>query len=299
MTTQHAQVGELRETITDEVFKALGLSPSGILRRILGRTLYSPTQHFAELAAGFDSLVASDGLREACLQYTPLFVNNITVRGAENIPESGPLVIVSNHPGTFDGFIIAGNLPRDDLKIVAGSVPFLHALPSTADCMIYVTPDAHVRMVAVRELLRYMEDGGALLLFASRRIDPDPDVLPGARERIQAWSPSLDIILRRVPETKIVITIVSGVLAVECARHPITRLKEDITDKLRLAEMVQIIQQLAFRKEYTLEPRVSFDSPISADELLEESETDGYTQAIIDRALQLLDEHMAWKPNVY
>jgi hypothetical protein len=192
------------------VFKAVGLMPCGTARRLFGWILRTPTQRFAELAAVFDAHIAEHGLRSASQAYLPNYVGAVQVRGAEHIPEHGPLVIVSNHPGTYDGFIILANLPREDVKLVAGSVPFLHAVPSINEYMIYVTPDAHVRMLAVRELLRYLEEGGALLLFASRRIDPDPDVLPGAPERIRAWSPILDIILRRVPETRVVMTIVAG-----------------------------------------------------------------------------------------
>jgi hypothetical protein len=289
-----ARVEELRETITDEVFKAVGMPPGGLARRLFGGVLHKPTQRFAELAAGFDAHVAEQGLRSASQKYLPYFVKDVQVRGAEHIPEQGPLVIVSNHPGTYDALIILANVPREDVRLVAGSVPFLHAVPAMKEQMIYVTPDAHVRMLAVRELLRHLKMGGTLLLFASRRIDPDPDVLPGASERIRAWSPSLDIILRRVPETRIVMTIVSGVLAPSCAQHPLTRLKEDLTDRLRIAEMLQIVQQLAFRKEYALHPRVSFAEPITAGDLGESSGRRDYTQAIIERALTLLEEHLQW-----
>jgi Acyltransferase len=287
------EVEELREKITDEIFKAVGLSPSGLVHKLLGGVLRTPTQRFAELASGFDGHIAQHGLRSASQVYLPYFVKSVQVHGAENIPEQGPLVIVSNHPGTYDALIILANAPREDVKLVAGSVPFLHVLPSIQEYMIFVTPDAHVRMLAVREVLRYLEGGGALLLFASRRIDPDPDILTGAPERIRAWSPSLDIILRRVPETRLVITIVSGVLARSCARHPLTRLKDDLTDRLRIAEMLQIIQQLALHKEFDLKPRVSFAEPITAGDLRAGDGRRDYTQAIISRALVLLDDHMS------
>lgn len=292
MSIPAEQVEELRNTITDEVFKAVGLSPQGWIRRILGGAVHTPAQRFSELAAGFDAHLEEHGLRSACQTYLPFFVKEPCTRGVEHIPEQGPLVIVSNHPGTYDGLIILASLPREDVKLVAGSVPFLHVLPAIKKHLIYVTPDAHVRMLAVRELLRHLENGGTLLLFASRRIDPDPDVLPGAPERIRAWSPSLDIILRRVPDTRIVMTIVSGVLAKECANHPLTRLKKDLTDRLRIAEMLQIIQQLGFRKEYALQPRVSFAEPIVAADLSMMSGRRDYTQEIITRALVLLEEHM-------
>ena len=295
MKNSTVSVDELREYITDEVFKAVGFSQDGIIRRYFGGILRRPAGRFAELAAGFDAYLAAHGLRAACREYLPHLANQAHVRGVECIPESGPLVIVSNHPGTYDGLIILANLPRDDARLVAGSVPFLHAVPSILERMIYVTPDAGVRMLAVRELLRHLQSGGMLLLFASRRIDPDPDVLAGAPERIRAWSPSLDVILRRIPETRVVVTIVSGVLAESCARHPLTRLKEDLTDRLRIAEMLQLVQQLAFGKDYGLQPRVSFSETITTADLNVSGGRRDYTEAIIEHGLALLDDHMGWR----
>ena len=39
-------------------------------------------------------------------------VTGVTVRGAEAIPLTGPLIVVSNHPGAYDSVAILASLPR-------------------------------------------------------------------------------------------------------------------------------------------------------------------------------------------
>ena len=44
--------------------------------------------------------------------------------------------------------------------------------------------------------------GGAVLLYGFGHIDPDPAVYDDAPAIIEKWSPSIDLFLRMVPETK-------------------------------------------------------------------------------------------------
>ncbi len=55
-------------------------------------------------------------------------------------------------------------------------------------------------MAAARSGIRHLQNGGALLLFGTGLIDPDPAVYPGAEKEIENWSPSIDLFLRHVPE---------------------------------------------------------------------------------------------------
>jgi hypothetical protein len=156
-------------------------------------------------------------------------------------------------------------------------------------------------MKAVRMIIRHLKAGGAVLIFASGRVDPDPGVLPGAKEALQDWSPSLDIILRRVPATLLQPVIISGVLSAAALKIPIIRIQKEAWKQRRLAEYFQVAGQLTFPQQFRFNPRISFGCPLSISELVsaEHLSTDlpphsarsELMSAIFENAEQLLDRH--------
>ncbi|MCG2784268.1 MAG: hypothetical protein L6461_04105 [Anaerolineae bacterium] len=116
---------ELQHTLLDEIFKALGFGRHHPARFVLEPLFSSAAHRFARIAVTFDQDVATHGFREAARCLLPRFTREVHVRGAEYIPTEGPLLVVSNHPGTINGLAIASSLPRPDLKIVASGVPFI------------------------------------------------------------------------------------------------------------------------------------------------------------------------------
>ena len=144
----------------------LGLSPDTRLRYLLNPLLWAPLRRFADLAAKFDRTVADSGFREAASEVLPRLINQLEVIGLHRVPTSGPLLVVSNHPGSADGLAIAASLPRNDLKIVVSALPFIRSLPNSAQHLIYTDPlEPHKRMGVVRSSVRHLQDGGALLIF--------------------------------------------------------------------------------------------------------------------------------------
>lgn len=281
---------DVTRTITDEMVIALGQSPRGVIGRALRPVCRLPARRFAKLMAGFDQRVGKDGPAEAARWLLSRFVDRVEVRGAEHIPAEGPLLVASNHPGAYDSLILVSNLPRRDLKVLASGVDVLRVLPNVARHLIYVTPDPHARMAAIRATIKHLDSGGAVLTFASGLVDPDPDVLPGAAEALEAWSPSLGVILRRAPQTRVVAAIVSGVAAPECLRSPLLRFARQEWEKRKLAEFIQISQQLAFGRRFDLRPRVTFGQPRAVDELL--ASKGGVMPSIIGQAKEVLENHM-------
>jgi hypothetical protein len=290
MKQQSKLIGKLRETILDEIFKALGMSPEYWLSRLLEPLVWMPAHRFAELGAKFDEYVANSNFCEAARWVLPRFVQNIEVKESENIPAEGPLLIAANHPGTYDVLAIAASLPRPDLKIIASARPFITGLPSTARHLIYTTLNSHERMTVIRAAIRHLKENGALLIFPGGNIEPDPAVLPGAEESLASWSPSLEIMLRRVPQTKVLVAIVSGVLSPECLRSPLTRLHQQLRDRQRAAEFIQVIQQMLFGQKYELTPKITFGKLFTTSDLAKEYGASGMIQAVIDKARGLLTQ---------
>ena len=257
--------------------------------------VWTSAHRFAKLAAGFDNYVEQYGLQEGMRRILPHFVKDVSVCGEKQIPEEGPLLVVSNHPGTYDSIAIAAALPRTDLNIIAENFPLLRNLPSASKYMIFITKDIKERMLAVRSAIRHLQKGGAVLLFPGGRVEPDPAVLPGAPEAMNKWSASIDLFIRRVPNVRVLPTIVSGVLSPKFINNPFTRLWHGIRDPQTVAEVIQIVVQMMIPKMVRLEPKISFGVAKSIDEL-RALYSDGRSTltSIIDEARDLLDEHYRW-----
>jgi hypothetical protein len=290
MKPPHAIVAELRQTLTTEILGAAGLPHAGALRAVFSPLVWPPAHLFARLAAEFDRHVAQSGLIEAVRVTLPRFVEGVRAQGTENIPVSGPLVIASNHPGAYDGLVVASCLPRDDLKVVVTDRPFFRYLYAASSHLIYTPRDTSGRMGVVREAVRHLRAGGALLIFAHGQVEPDPAVVPGAEQTLAAWSPSVPLFLRQVPGVNLVVSIVSGVLAPSALRHPLTRLQEGWQARQLLAEIVQVSQQLVFKRRFGLEPAVRFAIPLTSAEFGGARDSRDALATILDRARDLLRE---------
>jgi len=290
MEAQFAGVAELRRTLIDEIFNAMGL-PQGWPRRVLWPLAWGPAYRFAGLLERFERCNAEYGFCEAARGLLERFINRVVVSGAEGIPSKGPLLIASNHPGAVDAVAIAASLPRQDLKIVVSGVPFFHSLSFIRDHLIYSAEDVHGRMLVVRGAIRHLREGGAVLIFPSGTVDPDPAVFPFAPQSLEAWSASLALMLDKAPGTRLLVTMVSGVLAPECWRHPLVRLRHSFWEKQKLAEFIQVIQQLVLSRHFPLIPRVTFGNPVTLPELCLGEEVEDIMQAIRKNAQGLMEVH--------
>lgn len=290
MEAQSAGVAELRRTLIDEIFNAMGL-PKGWLRGALWPLAWAPAHRFAQLVERFERCNAEYGFSEAARGLLERFISHVAVSGAERIPPEGPLLVASNHPGAVDAVAIAASLPRQDLKIVVSGVPFFHSLSFIHDHLIYSAEDAHGRMLAVRGAIRHLREGGAVLIFPSGTVDPDPAVFPFAPRSLESWSSSLALMLNKAPGTRLLVTMVSGVLAPDCWRNPLVRLRQSFWEKQKLAEFIQVIQQLVLGRRFPLIPKVTFGSPLTLPELCLGERAEDIMQAIRENARRLMEVH--------
>jgi hypothetical protein len=246
---------------------------------------------FSELATKFDYRIVNEGFQRASAWFISHFVNQVKTMGTENLPSEGPLVIASNHPGAYDSLVIAANLPRDDLKIISSNIPFLKKLPVTRNHIIFSAPDVHIRMGVVRQGIRHLKDGGALLVFARGSIDPDPAFMPGSEEELSHWTSSLGLFLRKVPQAKLAITLVSGVLAHEYINHPATIFRKGRVNKQRLSEFFQVMNQLLVPGKLMVSPNLSFAPTLTLDDLGNYKDLKKISREIVKRAQEHFDYH--------
>ncbi|HSV85386.1 MAG TPA: hypothetical protein VLH85_02355 [Levilinea sp.] len=286
----HEQVLHFRERITDELFGAFGFNKTGLLRRMFGWMFYLPANRFARMIAEADEAATIGGLPAACKKVMDHLAISIHAAGVENLDVDGPLMILSNHPGAYDSVAIGSLVPRKDFSIIAGKIPLYSALEKASEHLIFAPPvkDTAGRMLTLRKAIEHLKRGGALLQFGGGTIEPDPAVQPGASEWFSRWSGSVEIMLRKAPETRVVLTLASGVLLERFFNHPLARLRRHPVGQRRLAEFLQVLQQLTMPGTVRIEPRLYFAPPLTVPELMAEAGESRLMPVLIERIRALL-----------
>jgi hypothetical protein len=292
MAVTDPDVRALADSLVKEIVNAAGFPQSRTVRSLFSRLFGKAVRRMAEIGLTLDRTIAEQGIAAGTAWALTNWCREVRVRGRERVPDSGPLLVVANHSGSYDSFVICTELRREDFRAISSDIVFLKHLPHVAQHAIFLTDQTGDRMTAARAGIRHLRSGGTLLVFGTGLIDPDPAVYPGAECHIENWSPSIDLFARTVPESQVLVTICSGVVAPRWARHPVTWLRRIDWQKRRLAEFGQVLQQLFFPGSLYLTPRLSFAAPVGAEELRRESRGGSVLPAVIARGKSLLAEHL-------
>jgi len=287
-----ALVKHIQSATTDEIFFALGLQRRGVLRRAFGWIFGLPTRRFAKIMADVDAAVGVGGPPAGCQTMLNALGVKATANGVKHIPASGPAIILANHPGAYDSMAIGSLIPRTDLNVIVAKTRLYQVLPHIHPHMHYASQDRSESMTALRQAVLHLKQGGILLQFGSGLIEPDPALFPLGETVFERWSPSIEVLMHKVPEVQVVPTIASNVLLKRYAQHPLTRLRRDAMDQRRLAEFMQVIQQLLFPKSVEAKPRISFGRPFTLDELQGSSAQRRIMPALLERVKAQLAEHL-------
>jgi len=293
------EIRSLRDAIIGEIFLALGLSKKGLGFHTLGWIFKKAAEYLSTISLVADRKIQSEGFPQAAAWMLTNFCDKVSSVGSTGIPTDGPLLVISNHAGTYDTFIITAEINRNDLKLIASDVPFLKHLHHARDHIIFLSERTQDRMLAARSGINHLKHGGSLLLYGTGLIDPDPAVYPGAEQWIEKWLPSIDLFTRTIPDLKMVISIVSGVVSPRWANHPVTRLKRIDWQKRRLAEFAQVINQLLRPGVFFLSPRIFLSAPFTAKDLLAEATSDRLLPLIINHGKKTLRDHCNYFGDCY
>jgi hypothetical protein len=289
LSIQPSQLQALTAINTQDFLSALGLEDLRRARKALDAFCWPPSRRFAWQMVRYDQLVGELGLHLASQKTLPDYVQRLEIESGENIPLTGPVLVLSNHPGMTDTLLLFASLARADLRVVAARRPFLEALPNISRQLIYVPEQDGGRMGVVRAIVSHLRSGGAILTFPAGQIEPDPVSMPGAVESLAGWSESIALFSRLVPEVKIVVAIVSGVLWPAATQSRITHLRKQQKDRERMGAAIQILiqQTLPFYKPVTT--RAVF----APAEIPSSSDPSGITRAITAQARRLIEYSQA------
>jgi len=291
-TDQYISINELRLSLIDEIIKSVGLPRTPFWRKVFSPIFWLPTDRFSRFGSSFDALVAKSGFNKAIKNALTFFVGDVEVHGVNNIPKTGPLLVVSNHPGTYDSVVIAAHLPRDDVKIVSSDIPFIQKMRNANRHFLFTTRDTYKRMIVIKRAIRHLKSGGAILIFPSGHIDPEPAFMPEAMKELETWSRVVEIFINKVPETNIQVAIVSNVLSMKYLKNPLTRLRKHWRDRQRIAEFLQVINQLVFRRKFHDIPKITFAEAFGLKDINENDDTKTAMPYVIARAKEMMALHV-------
>jgi hypothetical protein len=276
MNGQAADLDCVTNAILTEILGIMGLQQNRLAQWPVRSVFGLPARRLASLLVRFDQDVARNGLAAASDHMLARFVQGYSVDCPCGIPKDGPLLVVSNHPGAYDILILAASLFREDLKTISSDIAVIPHLPSIAPHFIPITDDPHRRMVAFRTALRHLQDSKALLIFPRGDVEIDPAFSPQALQGIDRWSLSLDLFLRKAARTCSVVATVSGIFSSRWFNHPFLRLWNKPEQRQKVAEILQVSEQLVLSKKSRLTPRVSFSPPLIFSEEVGENSSPGW-----------------------
>ncbi len=292
VTSQFTSESELRKALLDEVVRAVGLPVCDFWRKLVELTLWVPLTRFSRFGSHVDELVCKHGFSKAIDLGLKILVEDIKVLTDVNVPATGPLLVVSNHPGTYDALCLAAKLPRDDVKIVSSNIPFLKKLKNVNQHFLFGSVDSYVRMLVIRNAIRHLEKGGAVIIFPSGHMDPDPSCMPGAVEALDEWLKSIEIFIKKVPETVVQVAIVSHVLNPRYLSSPITKVRKGRRERQRIAEFIQVLKQMVNKRKFNQIPQVSFAPPFSLSEISLDGDLSPLLPHCIKNAKTLIKNHL-------
>ena len=278
----------------EDVLVSLGREHKAFGRRTLAWLFKESARRFTCQVLDYDNAVADYGLQAGSKIFLQSLLKDLVIEGQENIPNSGPVLFLSNHPGMTDTVSLFASIPRPDLRIVAAERPFLRMLPATDPLLIYVNDDSSQRSEVLRRVGAHLRANGAVLTFPGGKIEPDPAVLPGAVEALELWSSSIGVFARLMPTGCIIPVIVSGVLAPKATHHPLTRIRRLTKDRERLGATIQILASVVFPRLWpdlwNVRVHVRFAAPIPAADLNRLHDPQVITGAVMEYVKPFMDE---------
>ena len=223
-----------------DMVQAFKLDHFGWLNDIARRLFDLPARHITHLVFEFDRRVGEQGLAAASGWLLEQFTASVQISGALPIT-SGPLLIVSNHPGLVDAMMIFAQLGQRPVRVLAAERPILRLLSHTIDYLIFIPDESDQRLAAIRAAAAHLHQGGVLVTFPGGHIEPDPALHPDAAESVRHWSDSIALFTRLAPDLQVLPVAVHGVISPRALRHPITRLYRTVERREWVAATLQVM----------------------------------------------------------
>jgi len=105
----------------------------------------------------------------------------VQVRGAENVPEKGPMVIICNHQSVLDIPLVPGYI-YDGIAFIAkkeiSKIPVVRGFVNALDGVFIARGDRTQTASTLRKLITVLRKGGTIMLFPEGTRSEDGKLLP-------------------------------------------------------------------------------------------------------------------------
>jgi 1-acyl-sn-glycerol-3-phosphate acyltransferase len=269
------QLRQFKEVCRRDLASLSGLQKSRLGRTLLQTVLSRQLRLFADNMATFNLELITLGLAEAATALCGRYGGRVVAEGLEHVPRSGPLLLVSNHPGMFDTLGIYATLPRPDIRALARPQPLLGLMTSLAPNLLMLPDEGAGRAGGLRQVLQLLRADGALLIYPAGHLEPEPMLLGhhGLKddpiEPLIPWSSGVGTLVKLAARQGIPLQVVpvalAGVLSTQTWRwfSPLLKLRKT----LRGREDLTAVLQVAFPGWGPTTVRVRYGAPIEASAL--------------------------------
>lgn len=281
----------IRELAFEELRHLLHLRANSLWNRILQWSIWKQAVRFSQLVAELDRAIGRYGVQEGTRRCMGGFFPQLTTQFQQELPQEGPLLIVSNHPGAADILALAASLPRKDIKFVAQDRPMFRAIRNVSEHVIYLNSPNQVRANSILEMIGVLKKGGALLLFPRGIWEPDPAVMPGARSHLASWSKSIGHFLSRVPETRLAPVFVSGVISKQAAKSALVGLSQNWRQRSQVMSILSLFGQLSAFRDWMVSPNVHVGESWLAGQQVPSLQPELLNQAAINSVNHLMEDY--------
>ena len=252
----------LRSVLTSEALRRMRIPPDTWRAEWVKRLGKRATPNLYQRLYELEEQIERFGICDAINQFLPRLQQTTVVENQHHVPETGPALIVTNHPGGGDFSHLMGALPRNDPRIVAGT-SMLNMLPNGRQFFIYSTEAVKRPMgETTRLLVEQLKLGHCVIIFARGTIEPDPKWQAGARMTVEKWRRSFVRIANEVPSAAVIPTVISGALSRKALDHWAVRYYRNQLLRARGAAIIQTASQFIGAGKWPVETKVTFGRPI-------------------------------------
>src|SRR5437867_6487513 len=236
--TQRHRIAQI---VAHESAETLVGRPAGLRVEVVRRLVRPVADHVAGRFVTYDRALGEAGLRHGSAWIVDHATGGLAVRGRENVPARGPLLVVANHPGLSDAVALLAALGREDAWIVTANYPFLRAMRLASRRFLFVSDDRADRLSAFRNIVSRLRAGDTVLVFPAGGIELDPALSrDAALVSLATWSRSIELLARLVRGTLVIPVVVSGVVSRSAFNHPLAKRRVVPKERQRMATLLQL-----------------------------------------------------------